>query len=334
MLQETGDGEARIMLERTPGTRPGQDDRVPAIDVDRLTKRYGDRAVVNELSFTVPAGGVTGFVGPNGAGKSTTMRMLLGLVRPTAGTARVLGQPVNRPQAYLSAVGALVEAPAAYPTLSGRQNLEMIAILKGADPGTAAAALQQAGLADRADNPVKTYSLGMRGRLSIAMALIGRPRLLILDEPVNGLDPAGLQEVRDLLGQLGDDGMTVFVSSHLLSEIERICHRLVILREGRAVFTGGTADLLRSRATRLLVKAEAEADYLAITQMCAEAGYPSTVRDGRLEIDCPDDWAGQLSRLCMSAGIVLIEVTPVRPQLEDVFLAITREKPDVAGVQG
>jgi ABC-2 type transport system ATP-binding protein len=319
---------------RAAGTQPSQDGRVPAIEVDRLTKRYGGRVVVNELSFTVPAGGVTGFVGPNGAGKSTTMRMLLGLVRPTAGQALVLGQPASRPGAYLGSVGALVEAPAAYPALSGRHNLEVIAALKGAGSDDVAVALRRVGLAARADDRVKAYSLGMRGRLGIAMALIGRPRLLILDEPVNGLDPAGLHEVRDLLGQLGDDGMTVFVSSHLLSEVEKICDRLVIVREGRAVFTGTTADLLRAGATRLLVTAEAAADYPAISRMCSEAGYPSRARDGRLEIDCPDDWAAQLSRGCMSAGIVLTEVTRIRPQLEDVFLEITREEADVAGVPG
>lgn len=322
------------MSSRGTGTRPGLDGRVPAIEVDRLIKRYGGRLAVNELSFTVPAGGVTGFVGPNGAGKSTTMRMLLGLVRPTGGQARVLGHPISRPGAFLGSVGALVEAPTAYPALSGRHNLELVAALKGVGRDDVATALARVGLAARADDRVKGYSLGMRGRLGIAMALIGRPRLLILDEPVNGLDPAGLHEVRNLIGQLGDDGMTVFVSSHLLSEVEKICDRLVIVREGQAVFTGTTADLLRAGAARLRVTAEAAADYPAISRMCSEAGYPSRIRDGRMEIDCPGDWARQLSRLCMSAGIVLTEVTPLRPHLEEVFLEITREEVDVEGVPG
>jgi ABC-2 type transport system ATP-binding protein len=314
------------------GTRHTGRDRVPAIDVDRLTKRYGTRAVVNELTFTVPQGGVTGFVGPNGAGKSTTMRILLGLIRPSAGEARVLGQPVTRPQAYLAAVGALVEAPAAYRSLSGRRNLELVATLKRAERGAVAAALSQVGLSGRADAQVKTYSLGMRARLGIAMALVGGPRLLVLDEPVNGLDPAGLHEVRDLLGQLGHDGVTVFVSSHLLGEIEKVCDRLVIVRHGRAVFAGPTADLLTAAAGRLVVRAERAADYAAIERICADAGYPGVLRDGRFEIDSPASWASTLSRACASAGIVLTEVTPVRQQLEDVFLEITREDASVAGI--
>ena len=217
-----------------------------AVTTRGLTKRFGQRTVVDNVDLAIPAGSVCGFVGPNGAGKTTTIRMLLGLVRPTAGTGTVLGIPLTRPAGYLAKVGALVEAPAFYPNLSGRDNLLALARLGGIDPATVPPALERVGLTDRAGDLFKRYSLGMKQRLGIAGALLADPALLVLDEPANGLDPAGIVEVRRLMRSFANQGITVFVSSHMLGEIEQVCDHLVMIQGGRLVFHG-TVDALFSR---------------------------------------------------------------------------------------
>src|ERR1039457_5160258 len=220
-----------------------------------LTKRYGRRTVVDSLDITVPAGVVAGFVGPNGAGKTTTLRMLLGLVRPSAGGGRVLGAPLTRPASYLHRVGALIESPAFYPNVSGTRNLMVQATLGGLDPARIPALLERVNLAERAAlldlvnwaeparDAYRTYSLCMKQRLAIAAALLGDPALLNLNEPTNGLDPAGIREMRGLVRSLADDGPTVMISSHLLSEVQQVCDWLVVIKEGRRVFQGSTAQL-------------------------------------------------------------------------------------------
>src|SRR5438270_5527732 len=215
-----------------------------ALRTEGLTKRYGGRAAVDRLSIDVPAGSVCGFVGPNGAGKTTSIRMLLGLVRPTSGTAEVLGQSIGGPAAYLARVGAMIETPAFYPTLSGRRNLQVLARLTGIDDHRVEAVLEQVGLLDRAGELYRAYSLGMKQRLGLAGALLGAPQLLILDEPTNGLDPPGIREVRGLLRRLADTGTTVFVSSHLLDELQHVCDHLVVINGGRLVFQGSVEALL------------------------------------------------------------------------------------------
>ena len=207
-----------------------------AISVTDLTKRYGERNAVDHISFDVPRGTICGFVGPNGAGKTTTIRMLLGLVKPTTGAGTVLGEPLTHPERFLGKVGALIEGPAFYPALSGRENLKVLATLGNFPHDRVDQLLDQVGLLDRATSKFKTYSLGMKQRLGIAAALLPSPELLILDEPTNGLDPAGIQEVRELLGHLAGYGLTVLVSSHLLSEIEAIADDLVMLRHGKVLF--------------------------------------------------------------------------------------------------
>ena len=207
----------------------------------------------------MPAGVVAGFVGPNGAGKTTTMAMLLGLVTPTAGTGTVLGEPLGDPAAYLGGVGALIEGPAFYPALTGAQNLAVLATAAGHDPAQIPELLDRVGLAARADDRVRRYSFGMKQRLGIAAALLGDPRLLILDEPINGLDPAGVHEMRGLIGRLASGGRTVLVSSHVLAELEQVCDWLIVIDGGRLVFQGPAAELLdqlggeprrRARASR------------------------------------------------------------------------------------
>ncbi|MBA3281211.1 MAG: ABC transporter ATP-binding protein, partial [Acidimicrobiia bacterium] len=222
-----------------------------AVSVTGLTKSYGGRTAVDDLDIELPSGVVAGFVGPNGAGKTTTMAMLLGLVRPTAGTGTVLGSSIDEPAAYLPRVGALIESPAFYPALSGAENLRVFAIIGGHDTAPIPALLDTVGLGGRGDDRYRSYSLGMKQRLGIAAALLGDPDLLILDEPANGLDPQGVREMRSLIGQVAESGRTVLVSSHDLSELEQVCDWLVLIDTGRSLYQGPTSALLDSVAPGL-----------------------------------------------------------------------------------
>src|SRR3712207_2883375 len=228
------------------------------VETTSLHKAYRGRTVVDGLDLALPAGVVAGFVGPNGAGKSTTLRMLLGLVRPTSGSGRVLGSPLDRPQDYLGQVGALIEAPAFYPGLTGRANLRVLATLAGTPARRVDAVLERVDLADRADDPYKAYSLGMKQRLGIAAALLTSPRPLVLDEPTNGLDPAGIRDMRGLLRSLAQDGPTVLVSSHLLGEVQQACDWLVMVEAGRLVWSGPTAQLLTGSQAVLACESAAD----------------------------------------------------------------------------
>ncbi len=213
-----------------------------------LTKEFGDRRVVDSLDLTIPSGSVCGFVGPNGAGKTTTIRMLLGLIRPTSGEGQILDGDIRFPSSYLARVGALIESPAFYPALSGRDNLVVLTRLGQLPSSTIDNVLERVGLADRSADRFSRYSLGMKQRLGIAAALLADPSLLILDEPTNGLDPAGIVEMRTLIRSLADEGMTIFVSSHLLSEIGHICDHVVMIRSGRNVFQGSVDELRGMRS--------------------------------------------------------------------------------------
>src|ERR1700748_3063079 len=204
-----------------------------AVSTVGLTKRFGDRTVVDGVNLAIPRGSVCGFVGPNGAGKTTTIRMLLGLIRPTAGSGLVLGGSLADPASYLGRVGALIESPAFYPQLSGRDNLRALARLGRIPLSAVDPALERAGLSARAGDRYRTYSLARKQRLGIAAALLPGPELLVLDEPTNGLDPAGIVEMRGLIRSFADDGITVLVSSHLIAEIEQVCDHVVMIRGGR-----------------------------------------------------------------------------------------------------
>jgi ABC-2 type transport system ATP-binding protein len=225
----------------------------PAVVVHGLTKRYGSRTVVDRLDFEIPPGTVAGLIGPNGAGKTTILRMLLGLVHPDGGTGAVNGRPITAPAAYLPSVGALVEGPAFYPGLSGARNLAVFATLAGIDRSRVPVVLERLGLADRATDAYRTYSLGMRQRLGIAAALLGDPALVVLDEPTNGLDPAGIREMRGIIRSINEDGRTVLVTSHLLNEVQQVCDWLVVINAGRRRFEGVmTGDDLEERYFRIL----------------------------------------------------------------------------------
>jgi ABC-2 type transport system ATP-binding protein len=204
-----------------------------AVSTAGLTKRFGDRTVVDGVNLAIPKGSVCGFVGPNGAGKTTTIRMLLGLIRPTAGGGSILGGSLADPASYLHKVGALIESPAFYPQLSGRDNLKALARLGQIPASAIEPALERTGMADRAGDKYRSYSLGMKQRLGIAAALLPDPELLVLDEPANGLDPAGIVEMRGLIRSFAGDGITVLVSSHLISEIEQISDHIIMIRGGR-----------------------------------------------------------------------------------------------------
>jgi ABC-2 type transport system ATP-binding protein len=295
-----------------------------AISTRALTKRYGNRVAVDAIDCDVPAGVIAGFVGPNGSGKTTTIRMLLSFIAPTSGTAEVLGVPITRPGDYLPHVGALIEGPSFYWWLSGRRNLEVLAALDGTPATRVAEVLATVGLEDRAEDAVRGYSLGMKQRLGIAAALLSRPRLLILDEPANGLDPAGIHEMRSLLGHLRDDGVTVFISSHILSELEQLADWILVIKAGKLLFQGSVGELLQRRRTTLLILVPENRDQGdALVAILRRHEYSAHNDDRGVRIS---DLVGPVSRvirLAMEADIPLAEVTPLRSSLEDTFIAMT-----------
>jgi ABC-2 type transport system ATP-binding protein len=297
-----------------------------AISVRDLSKKYGDRMAVSHINFDVPLGTVCGFVGPNGSGKTTTMRMLLGLISHTGGTGQVLDASIDDPEKYLSQVGAMIEGPAFYPALTGAENLKVLATLGGFPIERVQTLLEQVGLGDRAKSKYKTYSLGMKQRLGIAAALLPNPKLLMLDEPTNGLDPEGIQEVRALLRSLADNGTTVFVSSHLLSELEIISDYLVMLRKGEVVFAGKIEELLLAQQNVLIVKGQNPGDLEKILAIATSMGHSATIRNSEVHVQADADWAATLNRAAFDAGITLAQLTPQLPNLEETFFEMTGEK--------
>jgi ABC-2 type transport system ATP-binding protein len=278
---------------------------------------------VDGLDLAVPRGGVFGFLGPNGAGKTTTIRCLLGLVYPTAGRCRLLGaESPGGLTSVIGRIGSIVETPAFYPRFSGRTNLELLGRLDGIGRAAVARSLDQVGLADRADDPVRTYSLGMKQRLGIAAVLLKDPTLLILDEPANGLDPAGIKEVRDLVRRLGSEGRTVFVSSHQLAEVQQMCDRVAILSRGRCVATGKVSEVLaRGRRDVLIVKLGRLEEGLTALRA---AGLEATIDDGVLRIPLPATEGARVTEILASRGLFLSELRPEEVSLETVFLELTQ----------
>jgi ABC-type multidrug transport system ATPase subunit len=293
------------------------------VTTDRLTKRYGGRLAVDSVSLTVRRGEVYGFLGPNGAGKTTTLRMLLGLVQPTSGSARVLGKPPGSPPA-VSGTGALVEGPGFYPYLSGRDNLRVMARYRGLTDAAADTALERVGLADRGRDRFKSYSLGMKQRLGVGSALLGGPALLVLDEPTNGLDPAGMADMRALVSDLAAAGHTVILSSHLLAEVQEICHRVGVIAAGR-LLTEGTVSDLRG-AGSVLLRAEPLDRALAVALRAAGDDAVSVVGEGAaraLRLDGLTDAVPALTRELVAGGVDVLEIRTVERSLEDVFFEMT-----------
>ena len=281
---------------------------------------------VSHINFDVPLGTVCGFVGPNGSGKTTTMRMLLGLISHTGGNGQVLDASIDEPEKYLSRVGAMIEGPAFYPALTGAENLRVLATLGGFPQERVQTLLNQVGLGDRAKSKYKTYSLGMKQRLGIAAALLPNPKLLMLDEPTNGLDPEGIQEVRALLRSLADNGTTVFVSSHLLSELEIISDYLVMLRKGEVVFAGKIEELLLAQQHVIIAKGQKPGDLEKILNLATGMGHSASIRNNEVHIHANADWAATLNRAAFDAGITLAQLSPQIPNLEETFFEMTGDK--------
>ena len=296
------------------------------VETDGLTKRYGDRLAVDSVSMTVRRGEVYGFLGPNGAGKTTTLRMMLGLIRPTAGTASVLGLPAGRSE-VTERTGALIEGPGFFPYLSGRDNLRVLARSRGLEEGVVDGALERVDLTDRGDDKYKRYSLGMKQRLGVAAALMGDPELIVLDEPTNGLDPAGMADMRALVVSLARGGQTVLLSSHLLAEVQEICDRVGVINGGRLLRESTVAEL-RGEAT-LRVRATPEEAALAVAMRVA--GDDGVRRSGPgLEIDLPATAAPALVRDLVNAGVDVHEIASVERSLEEVFFEMTTTEQELA----
>jgi len=296
-----------------------------ALDVADLSKKYGDRMALSHANFEVPMGSICGFVGPNGSGKTTTIRMLLGLITPTTGGGHVLGESITEPEKYLPRVGAMIEGPAFYPALTGFQNLNVLAKIGGFATDSISGLLELVGLGDRGGSKYKTYSLGMKQRLGIAAALLPNPKLLVLDEPTNGLDPAGIHEIRTLLRKLADSGTTVFVSSHLLSEIEMISDHLVMLRLGKVIFSGKTSDLLAKQQPVIVAKPENVSDLNKLAQIATTAGHKAIIMENTIHVTGSSDFSAKLNKAAFEAGITLESLTPVKASLEDTFFEMTGE---------
>jgi ABC-2 type transport system ATP-binding protein len=296
-----------------------------ALQTEELTKRFGARTAVDRLSLRVERGDIYGFLGPNGAGKSTTLRMLLGLVRPTSGVIkfplRATGWEYLRAR---SRVGAIIETPAFYENFSGRRNLQLLASLSGGvQPKRVEQVLEIVGLRDRARDPVKVYSYGMRQRLGIAQALLPTPELIILDEPTNGLDPQGIQQTRELIRRLRDGfKLTVLLSSHLLSEIEQLCNRVGIIHEGRLLYEGRAETVITPTTT---YRVRVDDLSRAFELLTSEPGVTvSRNGDSFLRIDADEERISAVNALLVSKEIKVYELSPAQETLEEAFLRLTK----------
>jgi ABC-2 type transport system ATP-binding protein len=294
------------------------------IETHNLSKRFGQRIAVDDLNLQVAAGEIYGFLGPNGAGKTTTIAMLLALVKPSSGQAIVLGHDIQKNASEaLQGVGAMVEAPAFYPYLSGWDNLRVLASAAGLPSSAIERALSMVDLSARAKDKFRTYSQGMKQRLGIAAALLHDPKLIILDEPTNGLDPAGTVELRELIRSLAADGRTVFISSHLLHEVEHICSRVAILKSGRILREGAVSDLLqRGQGLQLEVSSEPERAAQLLRQL---AWIESVLVKGTtLEVEAPSERAAELNMYLAQQGIAVSGIRARESSLEELFLELTQ----------
>ncbi|NKY29128.1 ABC transporter ATP-binding protein [Nocardia gamkensis] len=285
-----------------------------------LTKRYGQHTAVDDVSMTVASGEIYGFLGPNGAGKTTTLRMLAGLIRPTEGTATVAGHRPGDP-AVVRRVGVLIEGPGFYPYLSGRDNLRVLAEYRGLGRPEVDGALERVGLAGRGEDKYRTYSLGMKQRLGVGAALLGSPDLLVLDEPTNGLDPAGMAEMRELITALAAEGHTVLLSSHMLSEVQAICDRVGVISQGR-LLTEATVAQLRGGSALVLRADPLEVALPAVRRLVGERSALLTASGIRIESDAVT--APAVARAVVASGADLLELRVEEKSLEEVFFEMTR----------
>lgn len=305
-----------------------------AIETTSLTRRFGNLTAVDRLNLQVPVGSVFGFLGPNGAGKTTTIRMLLGLIRPDEGGVRLLGVDLRANRVALAAnIGALVETPSLYPHLTGYENLEVTRRLIGSRRTQIDRALRIVQLSQAAGTLVSEYSLGMRQRLALALALLNEPTLLILDEPTNGLDPAGIHEIRDLIRSSSSElGLTVFLSSHLLSEVEQLATHVAILSRGTVIFQGSLPDLKAQRQAHIVLGVDRPEE---AARDLVQAGWVVQPReDGRLSIIAKGHTsAAEINTLLVRQGFAVDQLSTEHPSLESVFLQLTTESATASGTR-
>ena len=314
----------------------GEPSRRPVLSVQGLTKRIKGKTIVQDMSFDVMPGEIFGFLGPNGAGKTTTIRMLVGLIKPSSGSVSIGGCDVQRqPEKALAQVGCIVENPEVYPYLTGRENLEQFARMQpGIDSARIREVVDTVGLSQRIDDKVKTYSLGMRQRLGIAQALLGKPKLLILDEPTNGLDPLGIKELRAFVRTLADQGMSLFISSHLLGEIQLMCDRVAIISSGRSIAVGSVEELVRQAGFYVAW----QLDQREIgKRLLAAMPHVTLLEEGEHRIDetvlaampgaivasMPETSIPDAVRLLVREGVSVAAVQRIMPSLEQLFLGMT-----------
>jgi ABC-2 type transport system ATP-binding protein len=299
-----------------------------AVEAHGLTKRFGDTVAVNNVELRIPRGCAFGYLGPNGAGKTTLIRVLLGLTRADAGTMSLLGHavPAHRDRA-LARVGAIVDEPRFHGHLTGRQNLQVLAAAREPEARDRIdASLERVGILHRADDRVSKYSMGMRQRLGVAACLIGDPQLLILDEPMNGLDPAGMQEMRDMVRSLVAEGRTVVLSSHLLDEVERTCDAVAIVDRGNVIRQGPIAELLAGTAVALQVECSEPVRAKALVDAANETLTVTVDENGlsiSLPVDASRDVVAAIARVLVTGGISVYRLQPVHTSLESWFLQVT-----------
>ena len=306
------------------GRRAGAQGR-PVLEVIELTKAFAGATVVDRLSFDLRAGEVLGFLGPNGAGKSTTVGMILGLIRPTEGIVKIAGEALaERPALVAEQIGAIIENPAFYPYLTGRDNLRAFALMTGGvDEARISSLLKLVNMDHRADRPYKTFSLGMKQRLGIAATLLTDPAIVILDEPTNGLDPAGQREIREIIPRLAAEGHAVLLASHLLHEVEQVCDRVAIIRRGRLIESGRVADLVRRGAALEVVLPPADLERGASGLRDLPFVESVTIRDGVLVVAAPEERGADVNRALAGQGLFASAIVPRRSSLEDIFLELT-----------
>ncbi len=295
------------------------------IEVRGLCKRYGELVAVDDVDLSVEPGDVFGYLGPNGAGKTTSLRMMLGLIAPSAGSVRLFGRDPQVSIKALEGVAGFVEAPSFYPYLNGRTNLDLFAALDGnGAEGRIEEALEIVGLSDRAKDRVGTYSHGMRQRLGIAASLLRKPRLLLLDEPATGLDPGGMRDMRDLIRNLSGQGMTVLLSSHLLTEVEELCNRVAIVREGRVAYQGSLEELRRQAGSGYLLRTSDDERARRVAEAQDGIGEIRAAGERGLTFSAESESAiGALSLALTESGALILELSSRHATLEDLFFRLT-----------
>jgi ABC-2 type transport system ATP-binding protein len=323
-------GTVQLVPPSIRSTAPGGPE--PVLQTCGLTKSFGGQTVVSQLDLVVRRGEVLGFLGPNGSGKSTTVGMVLGLVQPTAGSVQIMGRPlVEDPSLVSRHVGAMIESPAFYPFLTGRDNLRFQGKLAGGVPESRIdEVIRLVNMEGRADGRFKAFSLGMKQRIGIASTLLANPDLVILDEPTNGLDPAGQREIRSIIPRLAEQGHGVLLASHMLHEVEQLSDHVVIIRGGHKVAEGSVAELLRGEGFHEVQLEGRDLERAATVLRALEGVESVTVTEDRLVVKAPEDLGGPINRALLEANLHASQIARKRTTLEDVFLELTTEPPDPA----